>query len=122
MADERHLVVNADDFGLSPGVNRGVIEAHEAGIVTSASLMVRWPGAAEAAAALVEIVAGLPPGVTELACHPAAAVDFESAYAAERVEELRALCDPAVREAVAVAGVRLVSFRTGPLRLGQQPP
>jgi predicted glycoside hydrolase/deacetylase ChbG (UPF0249 family) len=47
---ERYLVVNADDFGLSPGVNRGIIAAHEHGIVTSASLMVRWPGAVEAAA------------------------------------------------------------------------
>ena len=46
----RYLIVNADDFGLSPGVNRGIIKAHEHGIVTSASLMVRWPAAAEAAA------------------------------------------------------------------------
>jgi chitin disaccharide deacetylase len=45
----RRLIVNADDFGLSAGVNRGIIRAHEQGIVTSASLMVRWPGAAEAA-------------------------------------------------------------------------
>jgi chitin disaccharide deacetylase len=44
-----HLVVNADDFGLTAGVNRGIIEAHERGIVTSASLMVRWSAAAEAA-------------------------------------------------------------------------
>jgi predicted glycoside hydrolase/deacetylase ChbG (UPF0249 family) len=44
------LVVNADDLGLSPGVNRGIFEAHERGIVTSASLMVRWPAAEEAAA------------------------------------------------------------------------
>jgi len=42
--------VNADDFGLSPGINRGIIEAHERGIVTSASLMVRYPAAEEAAA------------------------------------------------------------------------
>jgi len=46
----RHLIVNADDFGQSVGVNRGIIEAHERGIVTSASLMVRWPAAQEAAA------------------------------------------------------------------------
>jgi predicted glycoside hydrolase/deacetylase ChbG (UPF0249 family) len=44
------LVVNADDFGQSEAVNRGVIQAHEEGIVTSASLMVRWPGAVAAAA------------------------------------------------------------------------
>lgn len=47
----RHLIVNADDFGLSPGVNRGIIEAAEHGILTSASLMVRQPAAAAAAAA-----------------------------------------------------------------------
>jgi predicted glycoside hydrolase/deacetylase ChbG (UPF0249 family) len=46
----RWLIVNADDFGQSVGVNRGVARACEQGIVTSATLMVRWPAAAEAAA------------------------------------------------------------------------
>jgi len=45
----RSLVVNADDFGRSSGVNLGIITAYECGIVTSASLMVRWPAATEAA-------------------------------------------------------------------------
>jgi chitin disaccharide deacetylase len=44
------LVVNADDFGRSHGVNRGIAEACDRGIVTSASLMVRYEAAAEAAA------------------------------------------------------------------------
>jgi chitin disaccharide deacetylase len=44
------LIVNADDFGRSEAINRGVAKAFEEGIVTSASLMVRWPAAAEAAA------------------------------------------------------------------------
>jgi predicted glycoside hydrolase/deacetylase ChbG (UPF0249 family) len=48
-AQPRRLVVNADDFGASPGVNRGIAETHEHGIVTSASLMVRGPAAEEAA-------------------------------------------------------------------------
>jgi predicted glycoside hydrolase/deacetylase ChbG (UPF0249 family) len=47
---ERYLIVNADDFGQSAGINRGIIDAHERGIVSSASLMVRWPAAGEAAA------------------------------------------------------------------------
>jgi predicted glycoside hydrolase/deacetylase ChbG (UPF0249 family) len=44
-----HLIVNADDFGLAAGINRGIIEAHERGIVTSTSLMVDEPGSEEAA-------------------------------------------------------------------------
>jgi predicted glycoside hydrolase/deacetylase ChbG (UPF0249 family) len=35
----RRLVVNADDFGLTAGVNRSIVEAQELGIVTSATLM-----------------------------------------------------------------------------------
>lgn len=35
----RRLIVNADDFGLTSGVNRGIIEAHTHGIVTSSTLM-----------------------------------------------------------------------------------
>lgn len=50
MPARRYLIVNADDFGLSAGVNRGIIEAHERGIVTSASLMVRMPAVREAVA------------------------------------------------------------------------
>jgi hopanoid biosynthesis associated protein HpnK len=34
-----YAIVNADDFGLSPGINRGIMEAHCDGILTSASLM-----------------------------------------------------------------------------------
>lgn len=47
---QRCLVVNADDFGLSDGVNQGIIEAAEHGILTSASLMVRQSAAVAAAA------------------------------------------------------------------------
>jgi chitin disaccharide deacetylase len=35
----RRLIINADDFGLTAGVNRAIVEAHERGIVTSATLM-----------------------------------------------------------------------------------
>ena len=35
----RKLIVNADDFGLTGGVNRGIVECHNAGVVTSTTLM-----------------------------------------------------------------------------------
>ncbi len=35
----RRLIVNADDFGLTAGVNRAIVEAHTRGIVTSSTLM-----------------------------------------------------------------------------------
>ncbi len=35
----KRLIVNADDFGLTPGVNRAIIECHQRGIVTSTTLM-----------------------------------------------------------------------------------
>ena len=234
MTTERHkqyLIVNADDFGQSCGVNRGIIEAHEHGIVTSASLMVRWPAAAQAAAygrkhpslsvglhfdfgewccrngswiklyevvseedvtavskeasrqlvtfrrlvgkdpthldshqhvhcrkplssvfidvaerlgvslrshsaqvcycggfygqtrdgeplpdfvsaaALIKMLAELPPGFTELSCHPGYAEDLDSMYRQERVRELRTLCDPRVRRAINDMGIELCSFR-----------
>jgi predicted glycoside hydrolase/deacetylase ChbG (UPF0249 family) len=46
----RNLIVNADDFGASAGVNRGILECHRNGIVTSTSLMVTGRAAAEAVA------------------------------------------------------------------------
>jgi chitin disaccharide deacetylase len=52
----RALIVNADDFGYSRGINRGIAEAHERGVVTSTSLMVNAPRAREAA----ELARGLP--------------------------------------------------------------
>jgi chitin disaccharide deacetylase len=226
---ERRLIVNGDDFGRTPGINRGIIRAHEHGVLTSASLMVRWPAATEAAAycrdrstlslglhldlgewryrdggwhslyevvstddpdavaaevadqlgsfrglvgrepthvdshqhvhlrdpvrsvllaaarplgiptracspeprycgdfygqtgkgapwpqgitvdALVRIVAALPPGVTELSCHPGEGDDFKSVYGSERAQEVRVLCDPRVRSALAEHRVKLVA-------------
>ena len=35
----RRLIINADDFGLTPGVNRAIAEAHQRGVVTSTTLM-----------------------------------------------------------------------------------
>jgi len=47
----KRLIVTADDFGMSPGINRGIVQAHRGGILTSASLLVNRPASEEAAAA-----------------------------------------------------------------------
>jgi predicted glycoside hydrolase/deacetylase ChbG (UPF0249 family) len=44
----KFLIVNADDFGYGAGVNRGIAQAHDRGVVTSAGLMVNTPGTEQA--------------------------------------------------------------------------
>ena len=44
------LIVAADDFGMSPGVNAGILRAHREGILTETSLMVRGAAVQEAVA------------------------------------------------------------------------
>ena len=228
MSESRFLIVNADDLGLSGPVNAGIAAAHERGIVTSASMMVRQ-GAAAAAAdyvaahpalavglhidlgqwdyvngewmvayeycapddetaveaecraqleifrrlldrdpthldshqhthmsepvaaiamrlaaelgvplrargiayeggfygqtgkgepvpegigveSLIQIVAALPAGWTELGCHPGLGMGDESSYGQEREAEVRTLCDPRVRAAIESEGIELRSF------------
>jgi hopanoid biosynthesis associated protein HpnK len=46
------LIVNADDLGLTGGVNRAILQAHQQGIVTSATLMANAQGFSEAVAFL----------------------------------------------------------------------
>jgi len=230
MTAKRYLIVNADDFGQSHGINQGIIVAHEYGIVTSASLMVRWPAAAEAAAysrqypglslglhvdisewacrdghwvrlyevipthdlgtvadevfrqlerfirlvgrkpthidshqhrhlrgplrtiltrvargldiplrhycvgmhycgdfygqtakgvpmpeaisvdGLIKTLLTLPPGLTELSCHPGQGNDIDTMYCNERAEEVKVLCDPRVRACIGAMGIELCSF------------
>lgn len=229
MSGRRVLIVNADDFGRDDAITDGIVHAHEHGIVTSTSLMVRWPAAARAAAraaehpalgvglhldlgewryeagswpavyevvdtsdavaveaqaraqletfrrllgrdpdhvdshqhvhlhepvarvaralaaelsvplrhapgiaycgefygrtrhgdpyheaitpeALAGLVDALGPGVTELSCHPGQAGETDPAYGVERVLELRALCDPRVRDAVERGRIELRTF------------
>jgi predicted glycoside hydrolase/deacetylase ChbG (UPF0249 family) len=248
MTAQRYLIVNADDFGQSHGVNQGIMEAHERGIVTSASLMVRWPAAGAAAAysrqhphlslglhvdvaewacqdgqwtrlyeviptydisavtsevfrqletfirlvgkkpthldshqhghrrgplrtvlahvarrlgvplrhycaglyycgdfygqshrgtpmpeaisvdSLLKTLVTLPPGFTELGCHPGHGNDMQTMYGHERAEEVKALCDPQVRACIAAMGIKLCSFLDFPAaadepeRHGSTPP
>ena len=46
----KNLIFNADDFGLTSGVNRGIIESHQKGVLTSTSLMVTGHAVDEAVA------------------------------------------------------------------------
>lgn len=63
----RRLIVNADDFGLTTGINRGIAEAQEHGIVTSATLMAK-SRAFDEAAALARSLAGSNPHFS-VGCH-----------------------------------------------------
>lgn len=99
----RRLIVNADDFGLSAGVNRGVAQAHEHGILTSASLMVRAGNAADAAAyaqAHPELSVGLHVDLYEwhytgehwVAAYEVVPVDDEAAVGAEVAAQVERFC------------------------------
>ena len=59
----RRLIINADDFGLTAGVNRAIIEAHRRGVVSSATLMAGGGAFAEAA----QFAQGLPK--LSVGCH-----------------------------------------------------
>jgi predicted glycoside hydrolase/deacetylase ChbG (UPF0249 family) len=224
---DRFVIVNADDFGLSAGVNRGVLRARRDGILTSASLMVRaeaakdasrraheldlglhidlgewvyrdgdwitryervspedadavereirqqlalfveltgklpthldshqhvhchepvrtiatkmaqvldvplrgigakihycgsfygqsgkgvsWPEAISVDS-LIDLLRTLPPGITELACHPGNDSQLDSSYRVERSLEVDALCDPRVRDVIEEQAIGLITF------------
>lgn len=55
----KKLIVNADDLGMSEGINRGILEAHLAGIVTSTTALMTMP----AARAGIELVQRQAPGL-----------------------------------------------------------
>jgi predicted glycoside hydrolase/deacetylase ChbG (UPF0249 family) len=58
----KYLIVNGDDFGETPGVTAGILEAHASGILTSTSMLVTTPFAEAAAKAAAEF-AGLSVGL-----------------------------------------------------------
>ena len=63
----RKVILNGDDFGFSRGVNRGILESINNGILTSTSVMVNRPAAAEAQALsqIKDISVGLHLDLTE---------------------------------------------------------
>lgn len=62
-AEERVLIVNADDLGLSDGVTAGIVRAWQEGVVTSASAMINIEGAAERVAQVHKAHPELPIGL-----------------------------------------------------------
>jgi predicted glycoside hydrolase/deacetylase ChbG (UPF0249 family) len=93
----RCVIVNGDDLGISPGVNRGIAEAHRRGVLTSASLLVDRPASrdgAEIARHLPGLSVGLHADITELEGAPSDGDEPAKRWAAvlarqlDRFEEL----------------------------------
>jgi predicted glycoside hydrolase/deacetylase ChbG (UPF0249 family) len=82
----KYLIVNGDDFGGSRGINRGMIEAHRRGILTSTSMIVNMPWSEEAARlshAVPELGVGLHAHIAIDAMHPSAGVAEADTFRAE---------------------------------------
>src|SRR5207248_11205646 len=67
---------------------------------------------------LLKTLAGLPPGITELCCHPGYGDDLHSMYCEQRSQEVRTLCDPRLWAALAAERIELRSFAS----LGREDP
>lgn len=62
---------------------------------------------------LLRILDKLPPGVSEIMCHPGytdTGLIASSSYARQREGELEIITDPAIKEAIAQKGIELISF------------
>jgi len=79
----RRLIVNADDFGFTSGVNRAIVEAHTNGIVTSSTLMANGKAFAEATQ-----LANRTPNLS-IGCH-VVLIDGEPVLASEQLPSLTA--------------------------------
>jgi hopanoid biosynthesis associated protein HpnK len=77
----RRLIVNADDFGFTSGVNRAIIEAHTQGVVTSSTLMATGRAFEEA----VSLAKGVPK--LSIGCH-VVLIDGEPVSAPQRISSL----------------------------------
>jgi len=87
----KYLIVNGDDLGASPGINRGILEAHHRGILTSASLMVNAAGARDAAdlsRSAPRLSVGLHADITLPSAETGAAAPQEDTWRAELDSQL----------------------------------
>jgi chitin disaccharide deacetylase len=117
----RRLIVNADDFGLTPGVNRGIVECHAHGIVTSATLMANAGGFSDAVrlsqsapqlgvGCHVVLVDGTPllapTEISSLVTQSSNGGSFRNGLTAFALRALRRQLDPEEIEAEATAQIR----------------
>jgi predicted glycoside hydrolase/deacetylase ChbG (UPF0249 family) len=100
------LILNADDFGLTAGVNRAIIELHRAGFLTSTSLMARAAATGEA----IELACSTP--LLGVGCH-VVLVDGEPQLPAR---ELPTLVDPRTGRFQPTPGAFLWRLFTGRIR------
>jgi hopanoid biosynthesis associated protein HpnK len=103
------LILNADDFGLTAGVNRAIIELHRAGLLTSTTLMAKAAAADEA----IEIARSTP--TLGVGCH-VVLVDGEPALPAR---QLPTLVDPRTGRFQPTLGAFLQRLLTGCIRFSE---
>lgn len=101
----RRLIVNADDFGLTAGVNRGIVEAHTGGIVSSTTLMASSAAFDDA----VQLACSNPK--LSVGCH-LVLVDGSPLLDAEKVPSLMDLSNPGhFRQGISSFALRALSGR-----------
>lgn len=100
------LILNADDFGLTAGVNRAIAELHRAGALTSATLMARAAATEEA----IELARATPS--LGVGCH-VVLVDGEPVLAARQISTL---VDPRTGGFQPTLGAFLTRLLTGGVR------
>jgi hopanoid biosynthesis associated protein HpnK len=108
----RRLIVNADDFGFTAGVNRGISEAHTRGIVTSSTLMANGP-AFEDAVRLAKSMPSLSVG-----CH-VVLIDGEPVLDAKRLSSITSTQSDGsrFRDGVESFAVRALAGRLDPAEI-----
>jgi predicted glycoside hydrolase/deacetylase ChbG (UPF0249 family) len=106
----RRVVINADDLGFAPGVNRGIIEAFEAGTLSSASMMVNTPAFGEASALVrdrapllgvglhLNLLTGSPLAIAPTLCDPRTGTFYSLGELARRAFTGRVSADDVRRE------------------------
>jgi len=104
----RRLIVNADDFGFTSGVNRAIVEAHTRGVVTSSTLMANGPAFAEAA----QLATTLPH--LSIGCH-VVLIDGQPALDADRLPSLTTTIPaPHFRDGLKMFAARALAGRMNP--------